>query len=550
VERNKWSSKRFFLIPIILVIGLFGRVAFLEYTDLIDPTEARYAVVAQLMVSTTNWLTPMLPMPEGVVPYLGKPPLHFWLTAASYTLFGVDEWSARLPSFIDTLLIVGAIWVVGALFFSRRMGWIAALIYLSAAMPFFLAGASVTDTTLTAFVTLSVVTLYLSITQKNYSFALVITSAILAALSFLSKGPISLVLIWLPIILWSFMRKDYSWMRRFPWIPAVATFLLVTSPWFVLSERENPGFLRYFFWNENIARYLFKEYGDRYGSGHVHSYGMSWLMLVAGFFPWSLFITYFALKCRGQWKAMLEQKNERVLFLLCWSLSTPIFFTFVKQLHGMYLLPAMPPLALLTAYSISEHGVGRELLNKFYFSKYMQHFFIVFGLSVVTAGAILNFNIQALLISLVLLVFGYSSLKAIKSFADSRELSFITGSFLLAYLCVISSISPFLNVARSSEIALQKISYLRDCQHDGSNHKVGVSSRNSFSHYWTASAWENELSNPVYVNYVAPDKVTESNICHYLYKARTEDTVPSEVKKNFTLYEQSGDWLVYSRNMD
>lgn len=74
-----------------LAIVFCLRVVLLNYPDLVDPTESRYANVAQEMVLDNDWVTPKLSQPEGVVPYLGKPPLHFWLTAACFKIFGVSE---------------------------------------------------------------------------------------------------------------------------------------------------------------------------------------------------------------------------------------------------------------------------------------------------------------------------------------------------------------------------------------------------------------------------------------------------------------------------
>ena len=100
------TDLKFRPILLVLLFGLIGRASLLEYTDLLDPTEARYASVAQEMVNSGNWLTPMLPLPQGTVPYLGKPPLHFWLTALSYQVFGIEEWTARLTSFLMTISLL------------------------------------------------------------------------------------------------------------------------------------------------------------------------------------------------------------------------------------------------------------------------------------------------------------------------------------------------------------------------------------------------------------------------------------------------------------
>ncbi|MBX9787543.1 MAG: glycosyltransferase family 39 protein [Pirellulales bacterium] len=149
-------------VPLLLLLGaVLLRGFLLGYTDLLDPTETRYASVAQEMVLLHDWLTPRLPMPEGIVPYFGKPPLHFWLTASAYRLFEIDEWTARLPSWLAAVALLVVIWSYGKRFFGEEVGVAAALIAFSSAMFFFLAGASVTDVTLAALVAGSTYSLYL-----------------------------------------------------------------------------------------------------------------------------------------------------------------------------------------------------------------------------------------------------------------------------------------------------------------------------------------------------------------------------------------------------
>src|SRR5215510_2796555 len=60
------------------------------------PDEGRYVGVALEMLWSGDWLVPTL----DTLPYFHKPPLFYWLTAASLATFGVNEWAARLPSLL------------------------------------------------------------------------------------------------------------------------------------------------------------------------------------------------------------------------------------------------------------------------------------------------------------------------------------------------------------------------------------------------------------------------------------------------------------------
>jgi 4-amino-4-deoxy-L-arabinose transferase-like glycosyltransferase len=547
------QSHRTMRIAVMAIfIGLVGRALFLGYPDLIDPTESRYAVVGQLMALTGNWLTPMLPLPEGVAPYLGKPPLHFWLTALSYKLFGIDEWSTRLPGFLATIGILFVIWIFAKRRFDSGVALIACLIYLTSGMAFFLAGASVTDVTLTLAVTASIATLYLSISGSQPSQSLFFAAVLFGALSFLTKGPISLVLIWLPVVLWSCWRRDSSWIAKLPWIKAILFFCVLTAPWFILSEIQIPGFSKYFFWNENIARYLFDDYGDRYGRGHTHTYGASWVMLLIAFLPWTIALGM-ALWTKGRKdiKTFLHS-DTNLLFVLCWALSTPLFFTLVRQLHAMYLLPAIPPLSILTAsLLLSSPGRSSQVPGNRY-SYFPALLLVLVGTLAAVVGALLEFSYLSISLSVITLGLGLFLLRIFRTEGDPiTYFSSLSIAFIGVYLVVISSITPFINRTRSAKTPLQRIAMRARCQHADGFHQVAVATKQTcFSHYWTAAAGADKLNHRIRVFYVHPDKADESGACHYLFKAPAPDKVPPKIRDNFKLTEKSGKWLIYERKQN
>lgn len=568
-QHTRTDSSSFFaatkLVVITLVVTIAARAALLEYTDLIDPTESRYAVVAEEMVQSGNWLTPKLPMPEGVVPYLGKPPLHFWLTALSYSMFGIDEWTARLPSLLATIGILIAIWIFAAKAFDRQLAAVASLIYLSAWAPFFLAGGSVTDVTLAWLVTASTGTLYLAMRPAVISEAdglsrtripsrpLVLAAAAFAALAFLTKGPVGLVLIWLPLFLWSGLRRDFSWARNFPWLTASVAFLVLTVPWFVASEVANPGFLKYFFWNENIARYLFRDYGDRYGTGHVHWYGASWVMVAAAFCPWTFLLAaaWWRRRSAGTIEPRPCMRSQDRLFLWCWAGATPLFFTFVRQLHGMYLLPALPPLSIALAVLLFEDARLMSALGRCLSWRFSQAIFAIIVAGVLAGGMALDFDWTATACSVAVLLGGIYSMRHYHRLADvAATPACFASSFVSVYLVIILSMTPFVNIKRSCETALELVTRTDRCDVHERTHHVGVSSRNAFSHYWAAGAGNSELDEAVKVSFVLPEQAASSDVCHYLLKVRSLAEVPPSITAAFDLVVQSGDWLVFAKKHD
>lgn len=530
------------LTAMVLLRGLL-----LEYSDLVDPTETRYASVAQEMVLLGDWITPRLPMPEGVVPYMGKPPLHFWLTATAYTLFGVDEWTARLPSWLATIGILWATISFGRTFFGDRIAISAALIAFSSGMLFFLAGASVTDVTLTAFVTASTYLLYLLAISNTSKPSLGLLSTAFMALGFLTKGPVAVVLTWLPLLLWCAVQRDFSCARKVPWTRCVILFLSITAPWFIANELCHPGSFKYFFWNENIARYLLEEYGDKYGSGHVHTYGVSWLMLFAAFAPWS-FVLAGSIYYTG-WRTIVSRvaHDRDLLFTLVWGISAALFFTFVRQLHAMYVLPCIPGMALFTAVLLDrrdESGAADslEILAKGTLRWLSPLIMVVFILS----GVWLEVPLAAIGLAIVLACGGTLLVnKLLVLNTRFAAIQSVASSVMLSYLVGIVCITSYVDERRSAAELLDDIADATIEQPHVPN--VGIVTKNSYSLYWTSKAWANELSRELRVQYAEPGHITDG-ISYLILRSKDVFKLSDHELEVFGYVKQRGKWVLLSRN--
>jgi 4-amino-4-deoxy-L-arabinose transferase-like glycosyltransferase len=93
-----------------------------------DWDEGYYAIVAREIYRTGNWLYPTL---QGE-PYLLKPPLMDWLIALSYKLWGVREFTTRLPGAFFSACGVPLLYLVGREVFLQRLPAVfAACVYLT-----------------------------------------------------------------------------------------------------------------------------------------------------------------------------------------------------------------------------------------------------------------------------------------------------------------------------------------------------------------------------------------------------------------------------------
>jgi 4-amino-4-deoxy-L-arabinose transferase-like glycosyltransferase len=338
------------LIIILLRLISFGHLA------IADPTESRYAEIARRMYESKDYVTARLYVHGELIPYWGKPPLHFWFTTLSYQIFHVSEWSSRLPSIISGLLMLIVTFLFALRVWNKRVAFISTIVLASSGLFFVLWGSSIIDVTLSALMTISMVAFAMSIlSSEKSSFWWGMLFFVSLALATLTKGLVAPFLSFLSIAIWWLTSIPHPSVRRFPWIAGSFVFLLISLPWFLIEENRTPGFLRYFLLNEHFLRFVKHDYGDKYGTGHMYPWGTSWVMLVSTFLPWTIFLV---LGMRARFKkgntfSELATDQIGIRYVLIWGLFPVLFFTFSRQLLATYLLPGFPAMAIATAAAIT-----------------------------------------------------------------------------------------------------------------------------------------------------------------------------------------------------
>ncbi len=522
---------------------VLARASFLELGDLIDPTESRYAVIAQEMLSSGDWLTPQLPSGNGLEPYLGKPPLHFWLTALSYKFLGVEEWTARLPSFF---LALGCMALAFSL--SRKLknssveeGLLAALIAFVSPLFFLFAGASAVDMTLSFFVLLASTAFAFWVDSRETPAAKpwALLLALALALGVLTKGPVAIALPAMAILPWLFFTKQFSLLKQLPWIGMSVVFVLVAFPWFILSGYVHPDFYKYFFWNENVARYFVHEYGDRYGSGHQFPRGAAWIMLFVGIFPWGLVLIESLLRSKLR-KRFFEQckQDQWFFYALLVGLAPVLFFSLVRQLHTAYVLPGVPALAVILARMISLAHKEAALISL----RIVWILSIVLGLVLLLSAPWIDSSGYGVLMAIGFLVVGLALFLwpiQFSTHSGFRE-AFLLGSFLLMLIPMASNL---IDSRKSTENVLKEV--LQEI--DKPNPKIGIAHKFIYSPFWLESAWAQELGERARIDYVdvfAPPRQLPKEI---LFKIGSREEAQAGKLKGYVRKLESGRWVWYSK---
>jgi 4-amino-4-deoxy-L-arabinose transferase-like glycosyltransferase len=332
-------------IILTCVFLLICRVLSMSLMPLNDSTEARYAEIAREMAETGQWITPML---DYTTPFLGKPPLSFWLTAGSMKLFGFGEGIARLSSLVLSILTLVC---VGMVYYKENhtKAWLAVLALASSIFFFIDAGAVMTDPALIFSTTLAMVAFWQVMTKKRARDSHLYFVAL--GIGLLAKGPVALVLTVGSVLLWvAFQNKWREMYQNIRWLSGILITTAIALPWYVLAEIQNPGFLNYFIIGEHFGRYLQSSWqGDKYGYVHAVPQGMIWLYALAGTFPWTPIAIHGFVSNRTKLnKIYFNLKNSAwISYLVAFILFPLMFFSLSKNIIYTYAFPVLPPLALL-----------------------------------------------------------------------------------------------------------------------------------------------------------------------------------------------------------
>src|SRR5574344_2130924 len=201
----------FCLSLLAVLCGVFLFVG-LNYYPLLDVDETRYAIMSRDMVHTANWNNLML----NYAPFLEKPPLYFWLVAASIKFFGCfNAIAVRLPIAGLATFITFFTYFVGKKTISRKYGMYSALILLSSVFFLVLSHIAIIDMVLTVLVTSAIYCGYLANFVKDrtkkfcwWYFYLFI------GLGFLAKGLLAIALPIIVIFFYYLLSKNLKEMFK------------------------------------------------------------------------------------------------------------------------------------------------------------------------------------------------------------------------------------------------------------------------------------------------------------------------------------------------
>jgi 4-amino-4-deoxy-L-arabinose transferase-like glycosyltransferase len=339
-------QKLFLPLLLVLVASVYfftanGRAIF-------DDGDALYAHVAQNMMRSGDWVTPYA---DGVR-FLDKPPMMYWLMAMSYRALGVSEFAARLPSVLAILGTCVLLYLMAKKAGNRSSGFIAGVTAAFCVGTFLFTRLVFPDMLFVFFLTLSLwAFLEWHSDEKNPLLPALLFYASLAG-AVLTKSLIGLVFPLAIVFLFLAWIRGLSRLRYFHLWKGALLFLALTLPWHLLAARRNPGFLWYFFVNEQFLRFIGKRQPADYQSIPLPLF---WALILVWLFPWSAFFPAIRHILSG-FSSRKEMARPAVRLCAMWALVVLVFFSFSSRIEH-YAMPIFPPMALLIGIALSPENL-------------------------------------------------------------------------------------------------------------------------------------------------------------------------------------------------
>ena len=331
-----------FLIPLLLY------VVPLPFSPLMEPDEARYSAISSAMNATGDYVTPRL---KGVV-YFEKPPLSYWATAVFFRIFGENEFSSRLFAALCAWGCILLVYRMGLFFHDARTG-----LYTAAVLSTFLYYAAIgrlniLDMPLAFLVCLAIWLGFRYFSSVERRKARLYLLYLFSALAFLAKGLIGIVFPLGVIVIWLAVSRRW---REIPGLFSpigIMVFSVVSLPWVILVQRENPDFFRFFFIQEHFLRYATRIHQ------HFEPFYFYLPIILLGTLPWCAFLPEALRGVRKGKNGLFGSVEKR--FLLTWLGLILLFFSLSSSKLVPYVAPLFPPLALFFGHLFRLYEEERE----------------------------------------------------------------------------------------------------------------------------------------------------------------------------------------------
>jgi 4-amino-4-deoxy-L-arabinose transferase-like glycosyltransferase len=335
---------------IVVLVALWAAIylAAIFTPPLLDDVDTIHAEAAREMVLQRDWVT----LHTDGIRYLEKAPLMYWAVACSYEVFGVHDWSTRLPLMIGVLAVVLVVYALGGRYYGEVGGFYSALALLTCVGPYIFTRFEIPDVIVGLWLALGAYFFLRALDEPTPSRVACWGFAATCALNVMTKSLIGLVFPLATIAIYLLVTGNARLLLRLRLFSSSLVFLLLALPWHILAAWRNPGeegvrgFLWFYFVNEQFLRYVNKRVPPGYDTVPLFIF---WALLLVWLVPWTAFLPQAFAEVPHNWRAWragLGPEGRANLFFALWALVIVLFFSFSTR-QEYYTIPALPAMALL-----------------------------------------------------------------------------------------------------------------------------------------------------------------------------------------------------------
>jgi 4-amino-4-deoxy-L-arabinose transferase-like glycosyltransferase len=326
-----------FVVLTVLAIGTSFFLMLGGY-PLFDVDEGAFSQATLEMFQRGDFLSTTL----NGQPRYDKPILTYWLQAASVALLGASEWAFRLPSALCSSIWAVLVYLFVKRRFGRRTALLAALALSTSLLVCIVARLATAEGLLNMLLAAAMFSawLYLETGRRAWLYG----TFAAAALGFLAKGPVGVLLPFGVTLAFCLLRRDFrTWLRIAFDPPGLALFVVIAVPWYAVTiYRDGWGFAEAFFLRHNLGRFAAPM------QGHAGNFAYYLPVLLVGTLPFTAWLIRAFLRVRHIWRDDLQ------IFLLLWFVFALVFFSFAATKLPHYLVYGLTGLSILMAI----HGAG------------------------------------------------------------------------------------------------------------------------------------------------------------------------------------------------
>jgi 4-amino-4-deoxy-L-arabinose transferase-like glycosyltransferase len=280
------------------------------FVNIMEVDAAQYAAMSLEMLKNGEYLT----FTDHGKDYLDKPPLIFWVSGLSMSLFGANNVAYRIPAFIATLIALYSTYRFALLFYSRQTALLAALILATLQATFLINHDVRTDTNLMACYIVSIWQLAQYLLTRRWLNLILGFMGI--GLAMLAKGPIGLIAPALAIFGHLLIKRDWKQIFNPSWLVGLLVTLALLAPSSyglymqfdlhpekIVNGQTGVSGLRFFYWTQSFGRITGESVWENGVGPFFLSHSTMW-----AFAPWSLFLV---LGLAGKIKSVLMYLTRR-----------------------------------------------------------------------------------------------------------------------------------------------------------------------------------------------------------------------------------------------